>query len=69
MALPTDQQVHIEAWQSSGLSQVAYCRQLELELELPPLNGHIMFCLKEKKYDTKLQTCLPTGVSSADGGI
>ena len=40
-----------------------------LELELPPLNGHIMFCLKEKKYDTKLQTCLPTGVSSADGGI
>jgi len=22
MALPTDQQVHIEAWQSSGLSQV-----------------------------------------------
>ncbi|SDU38194.1 Homeodomain-like domain-containing protein [Nitrosomonas ureae] len=30
------------------------------ELELPPLNGHIMFCLKEKKYDTKLQTCLPT---------
>lgn len=38
-------------------------------MELPPLNGHIMFCLKEKKYDTKLQTCLPTGVSSADGGI
>ncbi|WP_335337902.1 transposase [Nitrosomonas ureae] len=29
-------------------------------VELPPLNGHIMFCLKEKKYDTKLQTCLPT---------
>ncbi|MBP6367483.1 MAG: hypothetical protein KA343_09275, partial [Nitrosomonas sp.] len=42
---------------------------INVELELPPLNGHIMFCLKEKKYDTKLQTCLPTGVSSADGGI
>jgi len=31
----------------------------KLELELPPLDGHIMFCLKEKKYDAKLQTCLP----------
>lgn len=43
--------------------------RLAVGMELPPLNGHIMFCLKEKKYDTKLQTCLPTGVSSADGGI
>ena len=39
------------------------------DLELSPLNGHIMFCLKEKKYDTKLQTCLPGGVSPTDGGI
>ncbi|MDE2389185.1 MAG: transposase, partial [Betaproteobacteria bacterium] len=31
-----------------------------LELELSPLNGHIKFCLKEKKYDTKLQACLST---------
>lgn len=23
-------------------------------LKLFPLNGHIMFCLKERKYDTKL---------------
>ena len=30
MALPTDAQKHIEAWQSSGLSQVAYCRQHNL---------------------------------------
>lgn len=30
MALPTDAQKHIEAWQSSGLSQVAYCRQHKL---------------------------------------
>ncbi len=30
MALPTHQQEHIEAWQSSGLSQVAYCRQHKL---------------------------------------
>ncbi|WP_299084747.1 hypothetical protein [uncultured Paraglaciecola sp.] len=30
MALPRDQQEHIEAWQSSGLSQVAYCRQHKL---------------------------------------
>jgi len=30
MSLLTDQQVHIEAWQSSGLSQVAYCRQHKL---------------------------------------
>lgn len=30
MALPTDPQKHIEAWQSSGLSQVAYCRQHKL---------------------------------------
>ncbi len=30
MALPTHQQKHIEAWQLSGLSQVAYCRQHKL---------------------------------------
>ncbi len=30
MALPTHQHEHIEAWQSSGLSQVAYCRQHKL---------------------------------------
>ena len=30
MALPTQQQKHIEAWQASGLSQVAYCRQHKL---------------------------------------
>ncbi len=30
MSLPTHQQKHIEAWQSSGLSQVAYCRQHKL---------------------------------------
>ena len=30
MALPTHQQKHIEAWHSSGLSQVAYCRQHKL---------------------------------------
>jgi hypothetical protein len=30
MALPTHQQKHIDTWQSSGLSQVAYCRQHKL---------------------------------------
>ena len=30
MALPIQQQEHIAAWQSSGLSQVAYCRQHQL---------------------------------------
>ena len=30
MSLPTQQQEHIEAWQSSGLTQVAYCRQHKL---------------------------------------
>lgn len=30
MSLPTHQQKHIEAWQTSGLSQVAYCRQHKL---------------------------------------
>ncbi len=30
MALLTHQQKHIEAWQSSGLSQVTYCRQHKL---------------------------------------
>ena len=30
MALPTHQHKHIAAWQSSGLSQVAYCRQHQL---------------------------------------
>jgi hypothetical protein len=30
MALPTDPQKHIEAWQSSSLSQAAYCRQHKL---------------------------------------
>ena len=30
MALPTHQQKHIETWQVSGLSQVAYCRQHKL---------------------------------------
>lgn len=30
MALPTQQQEHIEAWQASGLTQVAYCRQHKL---------------------------------------
>ena len=30
MSLPTYQQNHVEAWQSSGLSQVAYCRQHKL---------------------------------------
>ena len=39
------------------------------QVELPPLDGHVMFCLKEKKYGTKLQTSLPGGVSPADGGI
>ena len=34
----------------------------EVTLEFPPLNGHIKFCLKEKKDDTKLQTCLPAGL-------
>ena len=30
MALQTHQQEHVEAWQASGLSQVAYCRQHQL---------------------------------------
>ncbi len=30
MALSTHQQKHIEAWQASGLTQVAYCRQCKL---------------------------------------
>ncbi len=30
MSFPTQQQKHIEAWQTSGLSQVAYCRQNNL---------------------------------------
>ncbi len=30
MSLPAHQQKHIGAWQSSGLSQVAYCRQHKL---------------------------------------
>ncbi len=30
MSLPTQQQNHVEAWQVSGLSQVAYCRQHKL---------------------------------------
>jgi hypothetical protein len=30
MVLSTDQQEHLEAWQASGLSQVAYCRQHKL---------------------------------------
>jgi hypothetical protein len=30
MSLPTQQQKHIEAWQASELSQVAYCRQHKL---------------------------------------
>ncbi|GJL76107.1 IS66 family insertion sequence element accessory protein TnpB [Nitrosomonas sp.] len=30
MALSTQQQKHIESWQASGLSQVAYCRQHKL---------------------------------------
>lgn len=30
MALSTQQQKHVESWQSSGLSQVAYCRQHQL---------------------------------------
>ena len=30
MALSTQQQKHIEAWQASGLSQVGYCRQHKL---------------------------------------
>ena len=30
MAKSTQQQIHIEAWQLSGLSQVAYCRQHKL---------------------------------------
>jgi hypothetical protein len=30
MAFPTHQHKHIAAWQSSGLSQVAYCRQHQL---------------------------------------
>jgi lambda repressor-like predicted transcriptional regulator len=30
MALPIHQHKHIAAWQSSGLSQVAYCRQHQL---------------------------------------
>ncbi|MBK9663784.1 MAG: hypothetical protein IPO71_12695 [Nitrosomonas sp.] len=30
MALPIHQHKHIAAWQSGGLSQVAYCRQHQL---------------------------------------
>ena len=30
MSMSTQQQKHIEAWQLSGLSQVAYCRQHQL---------------------------------------
>lgn len=30
MALPTQQHKHIEAWQASGLSQAAYCREHKL---------------------------------------
>ena len=58
-----------EGWLYLAIVLDLFNREVVGWLELPPLNGHIMFCLKEKKYDTKLQTCLPTGVSSADGGI
>ena len=42
MALPIHQQGHVEAWQASGLSQVAYCRQLPGSLYLRWPQGHTL---------------------------
>lgn len=41
----------------------------ELELELSPFDGHIKLCVKEKEDDSEIQTCIPRGISPADGGI
>ncbi len=54
MSLPTHQQKHIEAWQTSGLSQVAYCRQHQSNIWV----SFIFLCLSGRCWNVGLDNYL-----------
>lgn len=62
MALPTHQHKHIVAWQSSGLSQVAYCRQHQLNSKT---FGNWLRVYRTQPVAAVASTLIPVGIKLA----
>jgi len=62
MALPTHQHKHIAAWQSSGLSQVAYCRQHQLN---PKTFANWLRVYRTQPVVAVASTLIPVGIELA----
>ncbi len=61
MALPTHQQKHIEAWQASGLSQMAYCRQHQLNSKT---FSNWLRIYRSQQVNTTAPTLIPVEIKS-----
>ena len=61
MALPTHQHKHIAAWRSSGLSQVAYCRQCKLNSKT--FSNWLRF-YRSEQVATTTPTLIPVEIKS-----
>ena len=62
MTLPMQQQKHVEAWQASGLSQAAYCREHKLNAKI--FFNWLRICRLEQT-DSKAPTIIPVTIRSA----
>lgn len=63
MALSIHQQKHIAAWQSSGLSQAAYCREHELNAKT---FGNWMRIYRTAQMDSQVPAAMiPVNIKSA----
>ena len=62
MTLPMQQQKHVEAWQASGLSQAAYCREHKLNAKT---FSNWLRIYRIEQADSKVPTMIPVTIKSA----
>ena len=61
MALQQYQQEHIEAWQASGLSQAAYCREYELNAKT---FGNWLRIYRIERKDSQMPVMIPLAINA-----
>ena len=66
MKLQQHQQRHIEAWQSSGMSQAAYCREQKLNVKT---FGNWLRVYRHDCLDNKPATLVPVTIKSESSPI
>lgn len=62
MTLPMQQQKHVEAWQASGMSQAAYCR--EHELNTKTFTNWLRIYRNEQQLDSGAPALIPVEIKS-----